>query len=193
MRRRCAPECRFCTSSTAFAHHTRSTRSSFSPTDDIRALLRDADLLDFRARGLTPDAPVLRGTAQNPDVFFQGREAANPFYLATPGIVEECMEAFAQRTGRRYHTVDYQGAPDAERVVVLMGSGVGAAQEAIETMTAAGERVGLAAVRLYRPFPTEQFVAALPRTVRSVAVLDRTKEPGAIGEPLYLDVVAALA
>jgi pyruvate-ferredoxin/flavodoxin oxidoreductase len=161
-------------------------------TDDIRALLHEADLVDFRARGLTPDAPVLRGTAQNPDVFFQGREAANPFYLATPGIVEECMEAFAQHTGRRYHTVDYQGAPDAERVVVLMGSGVGAAQEAIETMTAAGERVGLAAVRLYRPFPTEQLVAALPRTVRSVAVLDRTKEPGAIGEPLYLDVVAAL-
>jgi pyruvate-ferredoxin/flavodoxin oxidoreductase len=161
--------------------------------DDIRALLRDADLLDFRARGLTPDAPVLRGTAQNPDVFFQAREAANSFYLAAPDIVEECMEAFARRTGRRYHVVDYEGAPDAERVVVLMGSGVGAAQEAVETMTAAGERVGLLTVRLYRPFPTEQLLAALPKTVRSVVVLDRTKEPGAIGEPLYLDVVAALA
>ena len=161
--------------------------------DDIRALLRDADLLDFRARGLTPDAPVLRGTAQNPDVFFQGREAANPFYLATPGIVEDCMEAFARRTGRRYHTVDYEGAPDAERVVVIMGSGVGAAQEAVETMRAAGERVGLLTVRLYRPFPAEQLVAALPRTVRGIAVLDRTKEPGSVGEPLYLDVVAALS
>ena len=161
--------------------------------DDIRALLRDADLLDFRARGLTPDAPVLRGTAQNPDVFFQAREAANPFYLATPGIVDQCMDVFAQRTGRRYHAVDYEGAPDAERVVVLMGSGVGAAQEAIETMTAAGERVGLLTVRLYRPFPADQLLAALPKTVRSIAVLDRTKEPGSIGEPLYLDVVAALA
>jgi len=161
--------------------------------DDIRALLRDADLLDFRARGLTPDAPVLRGTAQNPDVFFQGREAANSFYLATPGIVEDCMEAFARRTGRHYHTVDYEGAPDAERVVVIMGSGVGAAQEAVETLRAAGERVGLLTVRLYRPFPAEQLVAALPRTVRGIAVLDRTKEPGSVGEPLYLDVVAAIS
>ena len=162
-------------------------------TDDIRALLREADLLDFRARGLTPDAPVLRGAAQNPDVFFQGREAANPFYLAAPGIVEDCMAALAQRSGRRYHTVDYQGAPDAERVVVLMGSGVGAAQEAVETLCAAGERVGLLTVRLYRPFPAEAMVAALPTSVRSIAVLDRTKEPGSIGEPLYLDVVAAFA
>ena len=161
--------------------------------DDIRALLRDADLLGFRARGLTPDAPVLRGTAQNPDVFFQGREAANPFYMATPGIVEDCMEAFARRTGRRYHAVDYEGAPDAERVVVIMGSGVGAAQEAVESLRAAGERVGLLTVRLYRPFPAEQLVAALPRTVRGIAVLDRTKEPGSVGEPLYLDVVAALS
>jgi pyruvate-ferredoxin/flavodoxin oxidoreductase len=161
-------------------------------SDDIRAMLRDVDLLEFRARGLTPDAPVLRGTAQNPDVHFQGSEAGNSYYNAAPGIVEDCMDLFAARTGRRYHTVDYQGAPDAERVVVLMGSGVGAAQEAIETMTAAGERVGLATVRLYRPFPAEQFLAALPKTVRSVVVLDRTKEPGALGEPLYLDVVAAL-
>jgi len=161
--------------------------------DDIRALLRDADILDFRARGLTPDAPVLRGTAQNPDAFFQAREAANPFYLATPGIVGECMETFAERTGRRYHVVDYEGAPDAERVVVLMGSGVGAAEEAVETMTAAGERVGLLKVRLYRPFPADQLMTALPKSVRSIAVLDRTKEPGSIGEPLYLDVVVALS
>ncbi len=161
--------------------------------DDIRALLRDADILDFRARGLTPDAPVLRGTAQNPDAFFQAREAANPFYAATPGIVGNCMEAFAERTGRRYHLVDYVGAPDAERIVVLMGSGAGAAAEAVETMTAAGERVGLLQVRLYRPFPADQLVAALPPTVRSIAALDKTKEPGSIGEPLYLDVVAALA
>ena len=160
--------------------------------DDINALVRTADIVGFRARGLTPDAPVLRGTAQNPDAFFQAREASNPFYLAAPGIVGECMETFAERTGRRYHVVDYEGAPDAERVVVLMGSGVGAAQEAVETLTAAGERVGLLKLRLYRPFPADQLIAALPKTVRSIAVLDRTKEPGSIGEPLYLDVVAAL-
>jgi len=161
--------------------------------DDIRALVSDDDILEFRSRGMGPDAPVLRGTAQNPDVFFQAREACNPFYLATPGIVAEMMEALAQRTGRRYDLVEYEGAADAERVVVLMGSGVGAAQEAVETLNAAGEKVGLLKVRLYRPFPTERLLAALPPTVRSIAVLDRTKEPGALGEPLYLDVVAALS
>ncbi|HJW76685.1 MAG TPA: pyruvate:ferredoxin (flavodoxin) oxidoreductase, partial [Thermoleophilia bacterium] len=160
--------------------------------DDIRALVCDDDILEFRSRGMGPDAPVLRGTAQNPDVFFQAREACNPFYLATPGIVTEVMEAVAERTGRRYDLVEYEGAADAERVVVLMGSGVGAAEEAVETMNATGEKVGLLKVRLYRPFPAEQLVATLPPTVRSIAVLDRTKEPGALGEPLYLDVVAAL-
>ena len=161
--------------------------------DDLRALVPEEEILAVRARGLSPDAPLLRGTAQNPDAFFQGREAGNPFYLATPGIVAEAMGAFGRRTGRHYGLVEYEGAPDAERVVVLMGSGIGATEQTMDTLATAGERVGLVKVRLYRPFPAEQFVAALPQTVRSIAVLDRTKEPGATGEPLYLDVVAALA
>ncbi len=160
--------------------------------DDLRALVSDDDVVAFRSRGMTPDAPVVRGTAQNPDVFFQAREAANPFYMAVPGILQDVMDRLGDRTGRRYGLVDYVGAPDAERVVVLMGSSVGAAEEAVEALAAAGEPVGLLKVRLYRPFPAEQLVAALPPTVRSIAVLDRTKEPGALGEPLYLDVVAAL-
>src|SRR5262245_3249669 len=142
---------------------------------------------------MTPDAPVVRGTAQNPDVFFQAREAANPAYLAAPGIVQDVMDRLGARTGRLYGLVEYVGAPDAARVVVLMGSAVGAAEETVEALVAAGEPVGLLKLRLYRPFPAEQLVAALPPTVRDVAVLDRTKEPGATGEPLYLDVVAALA
>ena len=161
--------------------------------DDLRALVPEEEILAFRARALTPDAPLVRGTAQNPDAFFQGREAGNPFYLATPGIVAEAMEAFEARTGRHYGLVEYEGAPDAERVIVLMGSGVGATEQTMDTLVDAGEHVGLVKVRLYRPFPSEQFVAALPPTVRSIAVLDRTKEPGATGEPLYLDVVTALA
>ncbi len=161
--------------------------------DDIRAIVSEEDILAFRSRGLTPDAPVLRGTAQNPDTFFQGREACNPFYEATPGIVAEAMDAFERRTGRHYGLVEYQGALDAERVIIMMGSGIGAAQQTVEALAAAGERVGLLKVRLYRPFPADQLVAALPPTVRSVAVLDRTKEPGALGEPLFLDVIAALA
>ncbi len=160
--------------------------------DDIKALVTDEDVLAFRARGLTPDAPVIRGTAQNPDTFFQGREACNLFYDAAPSIVAETMTAFEQRTGRHYGLVEYDGALDAERVIVMMGSGIGAAQEAVRALSASGERVGLLKVRLYRPFPMEQFVAALPPTTRSIAVLDRTKEPGASGEPLYLDVLAAL-
>ena len=160
--------------------------------DDVRALVRDDDVLAFRARGMTPDAPVVRGTAQNPDVFFQAREASNPVYLAVPGIVQGVMDELGERTGRRYGLVEYVGAPDAERVVVLMGSGVGAAEETVETLAATGEPVGLLKLRLYRPFPAEQLIAALPPTVRSIAILDRTKEPGALGEPLYLDVVAAL-
>ena len=161
--------------------------------DDLRALVGDDDLLAFRARALTPDAPVLRGTAQNPDVFFQGREASNPFHAAVPATVQEAMDALGERTGRRYGLVDYHGAPDAERVVVLMGSAAGAARETVDALVAAGERVGMVTVRLYRPFPTPQLIAALPPTTRAIAVLDRTKEPGSIGEPLYLDVVAALA
>jgi pyruvate-ferredoxin/flavodoxin oxidoreductase len=159
---------------------------------DLRALIRDDDVITHRLRGLTPDAPVLRGTAQNPDVFFQAREAANPFYDATPGIVAAVMDELAARTGRRYGLVEYVGAPDAERVVVLMGSAAGAAEEAVQTLTAAGEAVGVLKVRLYRPFPSAELIRALPPTVRSIAVLDRTKEPGAPAEPLHLDVLAAL-
>ena len=161
--------------------------------EDLRALIDDADVAAHRDRGLSPDRPQLRGSAQNPDVFFQAREAINPFYAAVPGIVQAKLDTLAARTGRRYGLVDYAGAPDAERVLVLMGSAAGAAAEAVEALTAGGERVGLVTVRLYRPFPAEALAAALPPTVRRIAVLDRTKEPGATGEPLYQDVITALA
>jgi pyruvate-ferredoxin/flavodoxin oxidoreductase len=161
--------------------------------DDVRAML-DVDLIAaHRARAMSPDHPVLRGTAQNPDVFFQAREAANSHYLAAPAIVEAEMERFAARTGRAYRSFEYRGAPDAERVVVIMGSGVGSVDEAIECLLARGEKIGRILVRLYRPFDGAAFVAALPASVRAIGVLDRTKEPGAVGEPLYQDVVAALA
>jgi pyruvate-ferredoxin/flavodoxin oxidoreductase len=160
--------------------------------DDLRSLVGDDDVLALRSRAMTPDAPVLRGTSQNPDAYFQGREAGNPFYVAAPAAVRAVMNDVAGLTGRRYDLVDYHGAPDAERVVVLMGSGVGAALEAVETMCAAGEPVGLLQIRLYRPFPAEQLLAALPATLGSIAVLDRTKEPGAPAEPLYLDVLTSL-
>ena len=160
---------------------------------DLAALVHDNDIVDHRLRGLTPDAPTLRGTAQNPDVFFQAREACNPFYEAVPGIVQQVFDELGARTGRQYGLVQYHGAPDAERVIVLMGSAAGAAEEAVEALTAEGDKVGVAVVRLYRPFPTEALLAALPSTVTSIAVLDRTKEPGSLGEPLYLDVVTALA
>ncbi|HET9008449.1 MAG TPA: pyruvate:ferredoxin (flavodoxin) oxidoreductase, partial [Actinomycetes bacterium] len=161
--------------------------------EDLRALVDDADVAAHRDRGLSPDRPQLRGSAQNPDVFFQAREAINPFYAAVPGIMQAKLDALAARTGRRYGLVDYAGAPDAERVLVLMGSAAGAAAEAVEALTTAGEKIGLVTVRLYRPFPAEALAAALPATVRRLAVLDRTKEPGAAGEPLYQDVVCALA
>jgi pyruvate-ferredoxin/flavodoxin oxidoreductase len=160
--------------------------------DDMRALVRDEDVLAHRARGMTPDAPVVRGTAQNPDAFFQAREAVNPFYLAVPGIVQEVMDELAAQTGRRYGLVDYHGAPDADRVVVVMGSGAGAVTETVDALNATGERVGAMTIRLFQPFPTDRFIAALPATVRSIAVLDRTKEPGAVGEPLYQAVVTAV-
>jgi pyruvate-ferredoxin/flavodoxin oxidoreductase len=161
--------------------------------DDMRALIRDEDVLALRARGMTPDAPVVRGTAQNPDAFFQAREACNSFYLAVPGIVQEVMDELAARTGRRYGLVDYHGAPDADRIVVVMGSAAGAIDETVDALNAAGEKVGAIKVRLFQPFPSEQLIAAIPPTVRSIAVLDRTKEPGAVGEPLYQSVVAAIA
>jgi pyruvate-ferredoxin/flavodoxin oxidoreductase len=160
--------------------------------EDLRALVHDEDVLAHRARGLTPERPVLRGTAQNPDVFFQAREASNRFYDAVPDAVQEAMDELAGRTGRAYHLVDYHGAPDAERVVVVMGSATGALAEAVDSLAAAGERVGVVTVRLYRPFPTQALLAALPPTVRRVAVLDRVKEPGAPAEPLHLDVALAV-
>ena len=161
-------------------------------SDDILKEMIDDDLLHaHRARGLTPDKPVIRGTAQNPDVFFQARESVNPFYDACPNIVQEAMDKFAELTGRQYRIFDYVGAPDAERVVVLMGSGVGAVRETVEYLIEQGEKIGAVIVRLYRPFDANAFINALPATVKNVAVLDRTKEPGATGEPLYLDVVTA--
>ncbi|MDR7423238.1 MAG: pyruvate:ferredoxin (flavodoxin) oxidoreductase [Armatimonadota bacterium] len=160
--------------------------------DTLRAMLPDELVAAHRARALTPDRPVLRGTAQNPDTFFQAREACNPFYLACPEAVVEAMDRLGALTGRRYRLFDYVGHPEAERVVVLMGSGAETAHETVEWMLASGEKVGVVKVRLYRPFDAAAFVAALPATTRAIAVLDRTKEPGALGEPLYLDVVAAL-
>jgi pyruvate-ferredoxin/flavodoxin oxidoreductase len=151
---------------------------------DLRALVDDRLVRAHRARALSPDRPVVRGTAQNSDIYFQAREAANPYYLACPAIVQSVMDRLARLTGRAYHLVDYAGAPDADRVLVLMGSGAEAARETAEFLNRRGARVGVLAVRLYRPFPAEALVAALPPTVRAIAVLDRTKEPGSAGEPL---------
>jgi pyruvate-ferredoxin/flavodoxin oxidoreductase len=161
--------------------------------NDLCGLIDDTLVRQHRQRALSPDHPLLRGTAQNPDVFFQAREAINPYYRACPTIVQDVMDRFAQRTGRSYRLFDYLGAPDAERVIVMMGSGAGAVEEAIGHLLQRGEKVGLLKVRLYRPFAAEAFIAALPKKVRSIAVLDRTKEPGSLGEPLYLDVVTALS
>lgn len=160
--------------------------------DDLRALI-DEDLIQaHRARALSPERPVLRGSAQNPDVYFQARETVNPYYAACPAIVQETMEKFAEIIGRRYELFQYSGHPDAERVVVLMGSGGETAEATVKFLAAQGEKVGVIRVRLYRPFSVQHFIQALPSSVQAVAVLDRTKEPGASGEPLYLDVVAAL-
>ncbi len=161
--------------------------------DDLRALVDDELVIAHRTRALNPDHPFIRGTAQNPDVYFQMREAANLFHQRVPGVVEAAMARFEARAGRRYGLFEYTGSPEAERVVVLMGSGAGAAREAVDRLVTSGERVGLLQVRLFRPFSLGHFLAALPRSVRAIAVLDRTKEPGATGEPLYQDVVAALA
>jgi pyruvate-ferredoxin/flavodoxin oxidoreductase len=161
--------------------------------EDLAAVVGQEHVLAHRDRGLSPDRPRLRGSAQNPDVFFQAREASNPFYAAVPRIVQATMDRLAARTGRHYGLVDYHGHPEADRVLVLMGSGATTAAEAVDAINATGGRVGVVMVRLYRPFPSEALTAALPATVRRVAVLDRTKEPGATGEPLYQDVVTALA
>jgi pyruvate-ferredoxin/flavodoxin oxidoreductase len=160
--------------------------------DDLRALVDPAPMFAHRARALSPEHPVLRGTAQNPDVFFQGREAANTYYDACPDIVQAAMDRFAAQTGRAYRLFEYHGAPDAQRVIVIMGSGAETAQETADALNAQGEKVGVLTVRLYRPFDARRFVEALPGSTRSIAVLDRTKEPGSAGEPLYLDCVAAI-
>lgn len=160
---------------------------------DIRSMIDDELVRAHRSRALNPEHPFIRGTAQNPDTFFQGREATNPFYAQTPRIVQSAMDAFFRLTGRQYHLFDYDGPADAERVIILMGSAADTARETTAALQRAGEKVGVLQVRLFRPFSAEHFLAALPDTCRAVAVLDRTKEPGATGEPFYLDVVESLA
>ncbi|MEO1163215.1 MAG: pyruvate:ferredoxin (flavodoxin) oxidoreductase, partial [Chloroflexota bacterium] len=162
------------------------------PQSVIREMIDDDFVHAHRARGLTPENPVLRGTAQNPDVFFQARETVNPFYDALPNIMQNAMNRFAELTGRQYHIYEYHGAPDAERVVVLMASGCEAVHETVDALNATGEKVGVVKVRMYRPFDVASFVAAFPETTRAIAVLDRTKEPGSTGEPLYVDTISAV-
>src|SRR5438046_1762265 len=160
--------------------------------EDLHAMIDDTLVQAHRQRVLSPEHPFIRGTAQNPDVYFQARETTNPYYEACPTIVQKTMDKFGTLVGRHYHLFDYVGAPDAERVIVMMGSGAETAQETVEYLNERGERVGLLKVRLYRPFSLKRFVEALPPTVRKIAVLDRTKEAGAAREPLYLDVVNAI-
>ena len=160
--------------------------------DDVRAMIDSTHVRAHRARALSPDSPFIRGTAQNPDVYFQARESANSYYLAVPGMVQASMDQFAALTGRHYHLFDYAGAPDAEKVIIIMGSGAETVDETVKHLHQHGEKTGVLKVRLYRPFSTEHFIKALPTTVKAIAVLDRTKEPGAQGEPLYQDVVTAL-
>ena len=161
--------------------------------ETIRAMVDDKYIIQFRQNALCPDRPIIRGTAQNPDVFFQAREACTPFHNAVPGIVQQVMDRFAALSGRSYHLFDYYGAPDAERVIVMMGSGAEAAEEAVDALNRQGEKYGLLKVRLYRPFDATAFLKALPPTVKSIAILDRCKEPGSAGEPLYQDIVTVLA
>ena len=167
-------------------------RIDYLSPEEARELIDEKLVQENRARGLKPEAPVIRGTAQNSDIFFQAREASNPFYDAVPGIVKESMDKFAQVTGRRYNLFDYYGAKDADRVVILMGSAVGAVHETCDALNATGEKVGVLAVHLYRPFDAKGILAALPKSTKAIAVLDRTKEPGSLGEPLDLDIVAAV-
>jgi pyruvate-ferredoxin/flavodoxin oxidoreductase len=161
--------------------------------DTVRAMIDEAQVLEHRARALSPEHPVLRGSSQNPDVYFQARETVNPYYATLPGVVQAVMDRFAELTGRQYKLFDYVGDPEAERVIVLMGSGADAVHETVDHLAGQGEKVGVVKVRLYRPFAPAALLAALPPTVRAIAVLDRTKEPGADGEPLYKDVLTALA
>ncbi len=160
--------------------------------EQLRDLVPEDLVRAHRRRALSPEHPYIRGTAQNPDTYFQSRETVNPFYAAVPGLVEQAMDAFGALTGRRYRLVEYYGDPEAEQVTVIMGSGAQTVRRTVEHLNAAGARLGVVQVRLYRPFPVEQILAAIPATARTVAVLDRTKEPGSGGEPLFLDVAAAL-
>ena len=160
--------------------------------EDILPLVDMQDIKDFKARALNPEHPVQRGTAQNPDIYFQNREAANKYYDATPEIVKTMMEKVYKLTGRKYELYQYYGAPDATEIIIMMGSGCEAAEETVDYLSARGKKVGLLKVRLYRPFSVKDFLAAIPSSVKKIAVLDRTKEPGALGEPLYLDVCSAL-
>jgi pyruvate-ferredoxin/flavodoxin oxidoreductase len=159
--------------------------------DDMRAMIDEDLVIAHRERALNPEKPVLRGTAQNPDVFFQARETVNPFYEKAPEIVQKAMDKFAKIVGRQYHLFDYYGDPKAERIVVLMGSGAETAEEAVEYLTSKGEKVGIVKVHLYRPFSIKHLMEAFPKTTKAVAVLDRTKEPGSAGEPLYIDILSA--
>jgi len=159
----------------------------------MRTLVTDKLVRSHRSRAMTPDRPVIRGTAQNPDVYFQGRETVNPYYEKVPGIMQSVMDRFAALTGRQYRLFDYLGVPDAERVVVLMGSGAEAVQETVEYLLEQGEKIGMLRIRLFRPFSAKHLIEALPNTVRKIAVLDRSKEPGADGEALYKDILTALA
>ncbi len=161
--------------------------------EDIRSMIDDSFVQAHRSRALTPDHPFIRGTAQNPDVYFQARESVNPYYQACPAIVQMTMDKFALLSGRHYHLFDYAGAPDAERVIVIMGSGAETAQATVDYLVARGEKVGVLKTRLFLPFAVEHFLQALPPTVKTIAALDRTKEPGSVGEPLYLNVIAALS
>ena len=161
--------------------------------ETMQAMIDEKLVHEHRSRALSPDHPFIRGTAQNPDVYFQGRETVNTYYEALPGILEEEMEKFSKMTGRRYKLFDYYGAPDAERIVILMGSGAETAHETVKHFTAKGEKIGVVIVRLYRPFSIKHLIEVLPQSIESIAVLDRTKEVGATGEPLYLDIVTALS
>src|SRR6266700_4097670 len=161
--------------------------------DDLRALVPAELVRAHRGRALSPEQPFIRGTAQNPDVYFQARETVNPFYAAVPPAVQDAMDGLAARTGRQYHIVDYTGHPEAERVIVVMGSAAETIGETVAYLCGQGERVGMLQVRLYRPFPAQALLDALPASASRIAVRDRTKEPGSNGEPLFLDVVATLA
>ncbi|MFO0171242.1 MAG: pyruvate:ferredoxin (flavodoxin) oxidoreductase, partial [Aphanizomenon sp.] len=162
-------------------------------TEDLQKFIPLELVIAHRLRGLTPDKPVLRGTAQNTDVYFQARETVNSFYSACLDITQQIMDEFAENIGRKYKLFDYYGHPEAEKIIILMGSGCETVHETVDYLHQKGEKVGVIKVRLYRPFDTQRFINSLPKTTRSIAVLDRTKEPGAIGEPLYIDVVTALA